>query len=187
MYCQKCGKKAPKNTKCPNCGFEPTTSKVRLKNIWKISLVRGQNPVNGFPTDCVVCESCMNICSHMHEGSAVPNLSRIIIDPVEFEWTMHTIDSSVVNRIVCQQCPGLAPCMAVCPIPRAMFRDEKTGAVIIDQDLCTCCGACEKVCPYGAVRFSKSTGKMIKCDLCGGTPQCVQVCPVGVLKFEQIV
>ena len=187
MYCQKCGKKFSKEKKiCPGCGFEPIVSKARLNKIWRVSLVKGRNPVNRFPTDCVVCESCMNYCSYVHEGSAVPALSRIIIDLTELEWTVHQREFSTINRIVCQQCPGVAPCMAACKVPGAMYRDDKTGAVLINEDLCTHCRACEKVCPYDAVWFSESTEQMIKCDLCGGEPQCVKVCPVGVLRFEKI-
>jgi Fe-S-cluster-containing dehydrogenase component/ribosomal protein L37E len=187
MYCQKCGTKYAKQTKtCPDCGFEPLGNRLRLKNIWRVSLVRGQNPVNGFPTDCAVCESCMNICSYVHEGAALPSLSRIIIDPTEIDWVLHETELSTVKRTVCQQCPGVAPCMAACTVPGAMSRDAKTGAVLIDEKICTRCRACEKMCPYGAVRFSETTNQMIKCDLCGGTPQCVEICPVGVLRFEKV-
>jgi carbon-monoxide dehydrogenase iron sulfur subunit len=187
MFCEKCGKELPKETTlCPNCGFQPLSTKVRLKNIWRVTLTRGRVPVNGFPTDCVVCESCMNYCSHFHEGSVIPALSRIIIDPTEFEWMMHERELSTVKRTVCQQCPGIAPCMAACKIPGAMYRDDKTGAVIINDEFCTKCRQCEKACPYGAVWYSEARDKMIKCDLCGGEPQCVEVCPVSVLKYEKI-
>ncbi len=187
MFCQKCGQKLPKGTKaCKECGFESLNAKLRQKDIFKISLTRGQVPINGFPTDCVVCESCMNFCSHAHEGSAVPALSRIVIDPTEYEWMMHEKKLSTVKRTVCQQCPGVAPCMAACNVPGAMYRDKKTGAVIIEDDTCTNCRACENVCPYEAVWFVEAMDKMIKCDLCGGKPECVEICPVGVLQYEKI-
>ena len=187
MFCQKCGKELPKKAKvCPNCGFQPLDTKVRLKNIWRITLTSGQVPSNGFPTDCVACETCVNYCSHFHEGSAIPALSRIIMEPMESEWIMHERDYPAVKRTVCQQCPGVAPCMAVCKVPGAMYRDDKTGAVIIDEELCTNCRQCEEACPYDAVRFSEARNKMIKCDLCGGDPQCVDACPVSALKYEKI-
>ena len=187
MFCQKCGKELSKEaTVCSNCGFEPLSAKVRLKDIWRVTLTEGRVPENEFPTDCTVCETCMNFCSHFHEGSAIPALSRIIIDPTEFEWMMHERENSTVERTICRQCPGLAPCMAACKISGAMYRDDKTGAVIINDEFCTNCRQCEKACPYDAVWYVESWDKMLKCDLCGGEPQCVEVCPVFCLKYEKI-
>ncbi|MBI4286180.1 MAG: 4Fe-4S dicluster domain-containing protein [Chloroflexi bacterium] len=187
MFCEKCGKEITKGVAvCPSCGFQPTSSKVRLKNVWRVTPVEGQVPVNGFATDCVVCETCMHFCSHYHEGSAIPALSRIVIDPTEFDWMMHNTDHHLVNRLICRQCPGVAPCMAACRVPNAMSRDDKTGAVLIDDEFCNRCRACERACPYQALWFSESRDRMFKCDLCGGDPQCVQVCPVSCLKYEKI-
>jgi len=187
MFCQKCGKELAKEARlCPSCGFQPLSSKVRVKDIWRITPVEGIVAANGFPTDCAACESCMNYCSHFHEGSAVPALSRIIIEPMEFEWMMHEREHATVKRTVCHQCPGIAPCMAVCKVTNAIYRDDKTGAVIIDEEFCTHCRQCEKACPFEAVWYSEATDKMIKCDLCGGEPQCVELCPVSSLKYEKI-
>lgn len=187
MYCQKCGKEITKAAKvCPNCGFQPIEQKIRTKNIWRITPVLGTVPDNGFPTDCVACETCANFCSHYHEGAAIPALSRINIDLTEFEWMMHEREHSTVNRTVCRQCPGLAPCMASCKISGAMYRDEKTGAVLINEEVCSHCRQCEKACPFDALWYSEATKKMIKCDLCGGKPQCIEVCPVSCLKYEKI-
>jgi len=187
MFCPKCGKEFPRKTKvCPGCGFQPLDTKIRLKNIWRITTTTGRIGVNGFPTDCAACETCMNYCSHFHEGSAIPSLSRIVVDTMECEWMMHEREYPTVKRIVCQQCPGLAPCMAAWGVSNAMYRDDKTGAVIINEEYCTLCRACEKACPYGAVWFSEAANKMLKCDLCGGDPQCVELCPVSALKYEKV-
>ncbi len=187
MFCQKCGKELSKEAKvCSNCGSQPLNTKLRLKDIWRVTPINGQVRINGFPTDCVSCESCMNYCSHFHEGSAIPALSRVIVDLTELEWMMHERDQLTVERTVCRQCPGIAPCMAACKVTNAMYRDDKTGAVIIDDEFCNNCRQCEKACPYNAVWYVEARDKMIKCDLCDGEPQCVEVCPVSAFKYEKI-
>ena len=188
MFCQKCGTELSNEAKaCPSCGSPPLSTKVRVKDIWRVTPVMGHNPVNGFPTDCVACETCMNFCSHFHEGSAIPSLSRIIIDSRECEWMMHERDEHpIMERTICRQCPGIAPCMAVCKVASSIYRDDKTGAVIIDEEYCTNCRQCEKACPYDAVWYSESRDRMLKCDLCDGQPQCVEFCPALCLKYEKI-
>ncbi|MBI4186518.1 MAG: 4Fe-4S dicluster domain-containing protein [Chloroflexi bacterium] len=187
MFCQKCGKELSKGaTVCASCGFQPVESKIRVKNIWRVTPTMGVVSENKFATDCTACETCMNFCSHFHEGSANTVLSRIVINPTELEWMLHETDDPTVERTICRQCPGLAPCMAVCKVAGAMYRDEKTGAVIIDPEYCNNCRACERACPYNAVWYVEGADKMLKCDLCGGEPQCVEVCPVFCLKYEKV-
>ncbi|UCD58886.1 MAG: 4Fe-4S binding protein, partial [Candidatus Hydrogenedentota bacterium] len=61
-----------------------------------------------------------------------------------------------------------------CPA-EAMSRDERTGAVVIDEQKCTLCLECVGACQYGAINVSPD-GAVLKCDLCGGTPVCVWYC-----------
>lgn len=81
--------------------------------------------------------------------------------------------------------------MAVCPA-KAIVKDEKTSAIIINRELCVGCGACAIVCPYGIPELIPGKGGMIKCDFCferlknGEKPACVSGCPTGALRFEII-
>ncbi len=138
-------------------------------------------------TDCVHCLCCQVICSWTKEGVAVPALARIRVEPTMYEWIRNETDE-IVHRIVCKQCPGIAPCIAACPVEGAMGRDPHTGAVIVNHDLCIKCRKCQYTCPYGpAIWYSKRLDKMLKCDLCGGEPMCVKWCPVGCLEYRRIV
>jgi Fe-S-cluster-containing dehydrogenase component len=56
-----------------------------------------------------------------------------------------------------------------------MSRDERTGAIVVDDDACTLCHECVEACSYGAINISLD-GEVLKCDLCGGEPACVEFC-----------
>jgi Fe-S-cluster-containing dehydrogenase component len=69
-----------------------------------------------------------------------------------------------------------------CPV-EAFHRDEKTGAVLIDDDVCIGCRLCIDECPFGGISIDPDKERVIKCDLCGGDPQCVKYCPTSALQY----
>jgi Fe-S-cluster-containing dehydrogenase component len=58
----------------------------------------------------------------------------------------------------------------------ALSRSNKTGAVLVDDQLCNGCEACVVACPLRALSLDKEKRIVFKCDLCGGEPECVKVC-----------
>ena len=68
----------------------------------------------------------------------------------------------------------------------AVYREEDYGLVLVDQDRCTGCRACQEVCPKKVIHFNRD-GKMEKCDGCigwlrqGREPACVRVCCAGAI------
>lgn len=46
----------------------------------------------------------------------------------------------------------------------------------MDEDLCTNCGECYKVCPQGVTHEHPDRKVAFMCDLCDGAPQCVAFC-----------
>jgi carbon-monoxide dehydrogenase iron sulfur subunit len=58
----------------------------------------------------------------------------------------------------------------------ALGRNSKTGAVLVDDQLCNGCEACIVACPLGAISLDKEKKIVFKCDLCRGEPECVKVC-----------
>jgi len=133
---------------------------------------------------CTGCEYCEAICSFTHFGIVSPALAAIHVSKTENDW-VHGKAPMIFERFVCKQCPGISPCMAVCPMldEGALFRDPETKAVLLNHDVCTRCSRCVEACPYDAIKYSPRMKKMIKCDLCDGKPKCVQWCQPQVLRY----
>lgn len=117
---------------------------------------------------CSGCRLCEVACSLRHEGRVWPEASRIrvfmLIPGAEFPQ-------------LCVQCHDY-PCVDSCPY-NALSVNQSTGAVIVDREKCTACGACIRACPGSIPRIHPSDKYVLICDLCGGDPECVKVCSLG--------
>lgn len=121
---------------------------------------------------CTGCRMCETVCSIHHEKVCNPTRARIQI----MKWDM----SGIYIPMVCQQCESPV-CETVCPMG-AIYRDEKTGAVLISYDLCIGCKLCVAHCPFGGVAIDKDS-KVKKCDLCEGDPLCVKNCEPQAIQY----
>ncbi len=117
------------------------------------------------PDKCSGCRLCEVVCSLEHEGIIWPEASRIRI---------YELLPGVNVPHTCVQCPDY-PCVNACNFG-ALSVDEKTGAVLVDEEKCTECGACVLACPGKVPRIPTGKGSVVICDLCGGNPKCVEVC-----------
>ncbi|MDF1512563.1 MAG: TIM barrel protein [Anaerolineae bacterium] len=132
------------------------------------------------PDWCRTCKLCEMVCSISHEGEARPSLARI-----QIAFDAFTADNPIKGS-VCAQCLD-APCISACPVD-AMSRYERTGAVVVDQDLCIGCMACRRACPWDIPQKHPELKIATKCDLCGDRedgPLCVEMCPLSgkALRF----
>jgi Fe-S-cluster-containing hydrogenase component 2 len=166
-------------------------SVYRIENIRRVVLTEGETACTGNPErtseKCTGCMSCMAACSLVHEGIVSSALSGIRVYHFTSEWALRETEK-MFTHFICRQCPGVPPCDEVCP-ENAHYRDDKTGAVIVDHDKCIRCGACVEACPNDACWYSQEFDKIVKCDLCSGNPdgpQCVRNCSNLVLKIEEI-
>lgn len=125
------------------------------------------------PERCVGCMGCVMACSLQHGDVIGPANSRIL--PVRLR-------KAVVNiAVVCRQC-GKPLCADACPMG-AISREEKTGSMVVDADLCIACGMCMVACPLGGISVDRGVGHAVKCDLCGGDPLCVKFCGYGAIEY----
>lgn len=124
------------------------------------------------PEHCTGCRFCQMICSLYHESVVDPRKARLRVERPD-----------ILNDIpvVCTQCItcGDSCCVEHCPQDAISIKE---GAVLIDDEMCTGCGVCETVCPYGVIHVNDVA---YKCDLCGGDPVCVKFCPSGALVYEE--
>jgi Fe-S-cluster-containing dehydrogenase component len=125
---------------------------------------------------CTDCKTCELICSFKKASVFNPKVSRIHIAT--------SYPPTLVYPVACIQCEE-ATCIQVCPV-KALQKDEKTGAVILDEEKCTGCKLCVEECPYSAIRMNEPRRKPLICDLCQGSPACVEWCPTGALTVKKL-
>ena len=121
------------------------------------------------PLKCLGCRSCELACAYRFFKALNPKGSgiRILSNPLG------------VDAKFCKQCSE-PECLESCDMDAIYWAG---GAVHIDYNSCTGCGACVKACPFGYMYWFEERGLPVKCDLCGGnSPACVQACPRGALE-----
>jgi len=124
---------------------------------------------------CRDCQTCVLACSLHHEGECNLGLARLVVnkDMARYQFDI----------LLCRHCAA-PDCMLACPSD-AMRLDER-GVVMILDDECIRCGACQSSCPHNAIFYSPDHDRYLKCDLCAGRaegPLCVEMCPVGALTL----
>jgi len=135
---------------------------------------------------CTGCHACEMACRIANDVPGVRRWRRV---RTFNELHVHGVEVAHLS-LACNHCAA-APCMEACPA-RSFYRDDSTGAVLIDQNKCIGCRYCSWVCPYDAPQFDEERGIMAKCDFCverqhsGGEPACVAACPTGALGWGDL-
>ncbi len=141
---------------------------------------------------CIGCRLCEVNCLVAHSKS------KKILKVFKEEFRFRDADSHIVIEqsgalsfaMPCRHCED-ARCIEACMVG-ALYRDEKTKAVLLDSEKCIGCFMCLMSCPFGAIKRSTKGDKKIasKCDLCISAgediPVCVKNCPNEALAFEEI-
>lgn len=127
------------------------------------------------PTKCTGCRACEAVCSLSKWGECNPERAAIRNIRTEKNGLISTIP------VLCQQCET-PYCEAVCPV-RAISRNEKTGALVVNEEKCLGCRRCVYSCPFGGCSVDVLKGVSVKCDLCGGDPNCVKMCSKDAIRY----
>lgn len=135
---------------------------------------------------CMGCRLCEIYCLVEHSKSKdilkvfkkerPKPLSRIMVEE----------KGTVSLALQCRHCEE-PHCLEAC-MSGALWRDEKTGAILHHQEQCVGCWMCIMVCPYGAIQRNLNGKKIAsKCDLCVGKeiPVCVANCPNQALEYRE--
>lgn len=143
------------------------------------------------PNRCTGCRRCEVVCTVTNDGKVSPHIARIKVGRnYNFgqsgpKLVYQKEDGEYGNmRIVpdtCRQCAE-PDCAIECPMG-AIDADPKTGARVVDTDLCVGCGYCTEACPWSMPTVDPETKKSTKCVLCNGQPTCASNCPTGAIKF----
>ena len=123
---------------------------------------------------CSGCRACEVACVAQHDGRFGTATARIRVLKIEHLGVDHPH--------VCRLCRR-APCIAACPTG-ALYKDERTEAVLLHPDDCIGCSACVDACPFGMAALHPETGLALICDLCGGDPACVKRCATGAIAYN---
>lgn len=147
-------------------------------------------------TRCTECKTCMFACKDYKDTDVSINFRKVFevtggSTDVDASGAFTTTAVSYAVSSACQHCDTPA-CMAACPMG-AISKDEETGLVLIDDQLCDGCGMCVAACPYGAPKVDTQVNVAVKCDGCfdrvrGGEqkPVCVMACPCDALDFGTV-
>jgi len=119
---------------------------------------------------CSGCKRCEVNCSFFRTGKTGRSLSRIKVLKVE--------EIGIDFPVVCQLCKERF-CTGC---PQGAIQIGDLGQIIVSPTLCDACGACERLCPIGAIELHEEIPYV--CDLCGGDPRCVRECNLGAILFE---
>lgn len=137
------------------------------------------------PDLCTGCEACRVACANENNDGHDTGWRQVLTFNPERHPTLPTLHLS----LACNHCE-VAACARGCPA-RAYYRDNATGAVLIDMAKCIGCRYCSWVCPYDAPRYDERAGVMTKCTFCihrletARTPACIAACPTGALSVGE--
>ncbi len=129
-----------------------------------------------YPEKCVGCKLCELACSFKHFGEFNPSKSFVFNANFQDEPFFFV-------SMACFQCEE-PYCMEVCPA-KAIKRDDKIGAVVIDKERCIGCKMCSLTCPFGNIVFIEDEGVSMKCDLCDADPECAKICPEEAILYVE--
>jgi carbon-monoxide dehydrogenase iron sulfur subunit len=119
---------------------------------------------------CSGCRRCEVNCSFFRSGKVGRSGAAIKVVKIE--------DQGIDFPLVCQACQE----RYCTKCPESAIEIGANGQVVVSPTLCTACGACEKLCPIGAIELYDEIPRV--CDLCGGDPKCVTACTLGAICFE---
>jgi carbon-monoxide dehydrogenase iron sulfur subunit len=121
-------------------------------------------------TRCTGCRRCEVACAFFRTGRINRQKSRIKV--------LSLYEIGVDGPVLCCHCQERF-CLS-CP-EKALAVGE-LGQVIASPTVCNLCGACERLCPIGAIEIFQDI--VYVCDLCGGDPVCVKACTEGAITFD---
>lgn len=119
---------------------------------------------------CSGCRRCETHCSFYHSGKTGHLGARIKVEKIE--------GLGIDVPVVCHQCKEhyCTKC------PQNAISITERGSIEVSPTICDLCGACEKLCPIGAIQIYNEIPYV--CDLCGGSPRCIEACEMDAISYD---
>lgn len=138
---------------------------------------------------CTGCRACSIACKGWYDIPPGPlKYMRV------YQWEEGAFPNLRLGimAVPCYHCENPV-CVDACE-QHAIFKEDKYGAVLVDQERCQGDRDCWNACPYGAIVFASDdrAEKAHKCTMCidrleqGLTPICVLSCSLRALEFGPI-
>ena len=112
---------------------------------------------------CYGCKACSVACKDWYDIAPGPEKWMSV-----YMWEKGRFPNPSIGILAfnCGHCDNPV-CAAACD-NGAIFKEEKYGAVLVDQDKCKGDRHCFEACPYGAPKFASDEPgtKMSKCTMC---------------------
>jgi anaerobic dimethyl sulfoxide reductase subunit B (iron-sulfur subunit) len=135
---------------------------------------------------CTDCRGCVLSCRNWHDVPPGPvKWCRM------FQWETGAFPSVRLHFLFapCYHCQDPV-CIRACT-NKAIHKEDRYGAVLVDAGKCHGDRKCWKACPYGAPQFQNDEPgtRMSKCNMCidrletGSKPICVESCLMRALDF----
>ncbi len=137
-------------------------------------------------TKCIGCKCCVVACNEQNGNPAAINWRRV--GEIEGGWYPYT--HRLYLSMGCNHCVEPS-CLIGCPT-EAYTKDNATGIVQHNADMCIGCQYCTWNCSYGVPQYNAERGVVGKCDMCygrlseGQEPACVFACPEGAITIETV-
>lgn len=136
---------------------------------------------------CIGCNACVIACKQWHGISPGP-IKWIRV----YQWESGAFPDTRIHvlPIMCYHCENPI-CINACP-HKAISKEDKYGAVLVNAEKCQGSRKCWLACPYGTPQFENGdaqNAKMSKCNMCydrledGLKPICVLSCSMRALEF----
>jgi formate dehydrogenase iron-sulfur subunit len=151
-------------------------------------------------TRCTGCRGCQVACKQWHDLPAEETENRGTFEnPPDLSFSTYKLvrmretetDGKLKWLFFPEQCRHCIepPCLETAQDESAIFKDEKTGAVIFTANTKNLfADEIIESCPYNIPRKA-ADATLAKCDMCndrvtnGLLPACVQTCPTGAMNF----
>jgi NAD-dependent dihydropyrimidine dehydrogenase PreA subunit len=97
-----------------------------------------------------------------------------------------TMNKNQIDHFLCNCCPCCCQTMPILIKEGIRVIDPSRFQAIVDQSLCTSCGACLERCYFGALQFNGEEKIIVDGEKCLGCGLCRVVCPAEAISLTAV-